>query len=233
MVPKSKRIAIIPARGGSKRIPGKNIIEFAGKPMIAWTISAALKSKKFSRVLVSTDCQNIAKISKKYGAEVPFFRKLFCDDITPVSTATLHALEQAEVFWGEKFSEVVQLMPNCPLRTGEDIVSALSNFSHNRREFQISCFKFGWMNPWWSFQLNNDGEANPMFPGAVSRRSQDLEDLFCPTGAIWIANVEKLKEHKTFYASGHAFETIDWKGAVDIDDYDDLEFALAVHALRK
>ena len=81
----SNGIAIIPARGGSKRIPKKNIIDFNGKPMIAWTIKAALESKLFSKVLVSTDSEEIAEISQKYGADVPFLRRSFSDDITPVS----------------------------------------------------------------------------------------------------------------------------------------------------
>ena len=118
----SENIAIIPARGGSKRVPKKNILEFFGKPMIAWTIEAAIKSNTFTKVLVSTDCEEIAKISKNYGAEVPFLRKSYADDISPISLATHDALIQAEDFWSLKFDTVTQLMPNCPLRNDKDIV---------------------------------------------------------------------------------------------------------------
>ena len=90
------RIAIIPARGGSKRIPLKNIIPFQGRPMISWSISAALDTGLFDRVLVSTEDEEIAAIGRSAGAEVPFLRRGHFDDHTPVSLATLTALEQAE-----------------------------------------------------------------------------------------------------------------------------------------
>jgi len=83
------RVAIIPARGGSKRIEKKNIINFCGKPMIAWTIEAAKKSEMFERVVVSTDDQEIAEVARQCGASVPFLRKQYADDISPVSLATI------------------------------------------------------------------------------------------------------------------------------------------------
>ena len=123
-------IAIIPARGGSKRIPKKNIIDFDGKPMIAWTIEAAKKSNMFTKVLVSTDCEDIANVSRDFGAEVPFLRQSFADDNSPVSLATISALKDAEDYWKIDFDCVAQLMPNCPLRSDKDIVSALNIFKN-------------------------------------------------------------------------------------------------------
>ena len=183
----AKNIAIIPARKGSKRIPKKNIIDFHGKPMIAWTIEAAINSKVFSKVVVSTDCEDIAKISREYGAEVPFLRKSFSDDMSPVSLATRDALKQSEDYWGIKFNSVTQLMANCPLRTENDIIDAMTVFQKEKRDYQISCFKFGWMNPWWSFKFKKDSGHEFMFPEGINKRSQDLEDLYCPTCSIWIA----------------------------------------------
>src|SRR5690554_5095321 len=106
----ARRIAIIPARGGSKRIPEKNILEFFGKPMIAWTIQAAKDSGVFDRILVSTDDPKIGEVSKEWGAEVPFLRQEFADDYTPVSEASASALQQAIDYWGEDYSSVTQLM---------------------------------------------------------------------------------------------------------------------------
>jgi len=223
-----KSLAIIPARGGSKRIPKKNIIDFNGKPMIAWTIEAAIKSNIFSKVLVSTDCEDIAKISKEFGAEVPFSREGFSDDISPVSTATCDALKQAEDYWDVSFDSVTQLMANCPLRNHEDIINAMNAFKTKKRNFQISCFKFGWMNPWWSFRIKEESNHVFMFPEAMKKRSQDLDDLYCPTGSIWIAKSEQLKVTNSFYGDGFEFERINWMSAVDIDDYEDLSFALAL-----
>jgi N-acylneuraminate cytidylyltransferase len=221
-----KRIAIIPARGGSKRILNKNILDFNGKPMIAWTIIAAKKTKIFDRILVSTEDNKIASIAKKYGAEVPFFRKKYYDDISPVSIVTISALEEAMLHWKEFYKIVVQLMPNCPLRNSEDIKESLKIFEKKKRYFQISCFKFGWMNPWWSFKLNKKRKPRPLFPNLLNKRSQDLESLYCPTGAIWIADTDKLLKEKTFYGREHAFEPMNWSRAVDIDSYEDLDFAI-------
>lgn len=226
----SKKIAIIPARGGSKRIPSKNIIDFQGKPMIAWTIEAAKEAGCFDRILVSTDDNSIAEVAINYGAEVPFLRSGCADDYTPVSEATAAALSQAIDYWGEDYSCVVQLMANCPIRTATDIVRAIEKFSASDCDFQISCFKYGWMNPWWAVVLDADGHPQRLFPEAAGQRSQDLPELYCPTGAIWIAKAEKLLAHKTFYGPNHVFEPVSWVSAVDIDDYDDLSFAKSVFA---
>lgn len=219
-------IAVIPARGGSKRIPKKNIIELGGKPMIAWTIEAALKSKYISRVIVSTDDEEIADISKQFGAEVPFFRDKNADNHAPVSLATIYTLKQLEDKDNEKPEIVVQLMANCPLRDEHDIDKAIENFVAKDYKFQISCFKYGWMNPWWAHSLDEDGKASPIFSeGVKGSRSQDQTTLFCPTGAIWIAKTKNLFEAETFYGKDYAFFPVNWIKAIDIDEYEDLEMA--------
>ncbi|MDA8865591.1 acylneuraminate cytidylyltransferase family protein [Gammaproteobacteria bacterium] len=221
-------IAIIPARGGSKRIPRKNIIDFNGKPMIAWTIEAALKSKLFSKVIVSTDSEEIAGISRDYGADVPFLRSTFSDDISPVSQATYSALIQAEEFWNTNFDTVTQLMPNCPLRTKIDIVHFHDEFFDSDANFLLSCFKFGWMNPWWAFKLDEQKNHSFLFDNKIKMRSQDLDDLFCPTGSIWMARAEEFKRSKSFYGKKQKFGEISWVSAMDIDDENDLDFAKAL-----
>ena len=143
------RVAIIPARGGSKRIEKKNIRELCGKPMIGWTISAARESGLFDRIVVSTDDPEIADVAKGLGASVPFLRKHYADDISPVSLATVGTLRQLSDELGEQYDIVVQLMANCPLRRASHIVEALDNFVAQQARSQISCFKFGWMNPCW------------------------------------------------------------------------------------
>lgn len=228
-----KRIAIIPARGGSKRIPRKNIIEFHGKPLISWTIEAALESGLFSKVLVSTDDEEIAEVATQFGAEAPFLRKSHADDHSTASDATVAALIQSQDYWGTQFDEVVQLMPNCPLRTANNIVAATNSFRQEQRNFQISAFQFGWMNPWWAARLNTKSQPDWIFGDAIKQRSQDLDILFCPTGAIWIAKVPNLLQEKTFYGEGHAFEIIDWADAIDIDDENDLKMASVLAKMRE
>jgi CMP-N-acetylneuraminic acid synthetase len=226
-----RAIAIIPARGGSKRIPYKNILDFMGKPMIAWTIEAALKSNVFDRVVVSTDDKKIAKIAIQAGAEVPFLREEANDDITPVSVATIAAVKQAQDYWSEEYDIVVQLMANCPIRGSKEIVQSVNHFNAVDSNFQITCFKFGFMNPWWAVKLDERLKPEFIFPEATKKRSQDLPDLYCPTGAIWIAKTNELIKSNTFYGNGYIFFPIDWKSAVDIDNYDDIELAKTAYQM--
>lgn len=229
----NKTIAVIAARGGSKRIPKKNIIDFHGKPLIAWTIQAAQQSEIFDKIIVSTDSEEIAQIAKKFGAEIPFMRSNNTDDHSPISLVITDALEQVKKLYQQEFKTVVQLMPNCPLRNAQDIKNSYTNFIETGAKFQISCFNFGWMNPWWAFKLASDKRAEAMFPDALKKRSQDLEKLYCPTGAVWIADTVELLKNKTFYAQDTKFYPLDWKSAVDIDNYEDLEMARAVFDQQK
>ena len=221
MVKDKKILAIIPARGGSKRIPKKNIIDFQGKPMIAWTIEAAIKSSCFDKIIVSTDDDEIAEVAREYGADVPFLREKNADDYSTVSDVIISEKNRLV----EEYDIIVMLMANCPVRDEFDIIKAVNSFIKNKRSFQISCFKFGWMNPWWAHKIDSSGKASAVFKETTLSRSQDLDDLYCPTGAIWIAENKKLEKSKTFYGPDFAFEPMDWKKAVDIDDYEDLELA--------
>ena len=227
-----KHIAIILARGGSKRLPHKNILDFHGKAMLGWTVEAALKSGQYDKVLVSTDDPVIADIACSFGAEVPFLRVLAADDLASSCDATLVALNQAEEYWGEEYNVVSQLMPNCPLRDAEDITRSVQNFIKQGIDSQISSFRFGWMNPWWSAKLNAQGKPNYLFPEALNARSQDLQPLYCPSGAIWIANASVLKFEKTFYGPNHIFHELGWMSAMDIDDTEDLEMAKACFLVK-
>ncbi len=201
--------------------------------MIAWTIEAAIQSELFSRVLVSTDDNEISQVSLEAGAEVPFFRQEAFDDHATASEATMAALLQAEQHWGETYTSVTQLMANCPLRHCGDIQDAVSHFESSAAPAQISCFKFGWMNPWWAVELSPEGKPTYAFPEARQSRSQDLPSLYCPSGAIWISCTKALRQHRTFYAPEHIFHELDFISAVDIDDQEDLRMAQAFAALRQ
>ncbi len=226
-------IAIIPARGGSKRIPRKNIMPFRGRPMIGWTIEAALKSDVFDTVLISTDDADIADIARAEGGEVPFLRDAHADDQSPVSDAVISALGQAESHFNKRFDSVAQLMPNCPLRGAKEIQAAWTFFEGGKHQFQISAFEFGWMNPWWAARLKADSQPDWLFPGARLSRSQDLDRLFCPTGAIWFADAEKLVEAGSFYGPGHVLCPMAWQSAIDIDDWHDLRMAEALASIAE
>lgn len=228
-----RHIAIIPARGGSQRLPKKNILDFMGKPMIAWTIEAALETGIFTRVLVSTDSPEIAEVARQFGAEVPFLRRDAYDHQSPIAEATCVALEQCETELHEQYDLVTQLMANTPLRTAADIRRAVEHFAASEAPAQISCFAFGWMNPWWAVTLQDDGTPEPLFSNALKARSQDLPTLYCPTGAIWIARTDALRSARTFYCPGHRFFPLSWQSALDIDDAEDLAMAQALFVAQR
>lgn len=220
-----KRIAIIPARSNSKRIPNKNIVEVAGKPLLGWTVSAALESECFAKVVVSTDSEDIALIAEEAGAEVPFLRSAFHDDHSPSSVATIYALEQSMAHWGMSFDVTVQLLPTCPLRNADDIRSSIQVFEDKQRVFQISAQGFGWANPAWAAVLKEDGAPEWIDHKNLSSRSQDMPELVTPSGAIWIANTSALVKAKTFYGPGLCLEKLSLLSSIDIDEIEHLEIA--------
>lgn len=228
-----KRVAIVPARGGSKRLPGKNVVDFFGKPLLAWSVAAGLESGLFHRVVVSTEDPEIADIARAHGADVPFLREIFHDDHSNVSDVAVHTLRQLEERLGETYDEVVHLQATCPLRTAEDVRVAVRAFEDAGAVFQMSCFEFHWTNPWWAFRRTPAGEADYLFPKMVGVRSQDQPRLCGLTGAICIAKTEALLHTGTFYGPGQRFEPISWISAVDIDDADDLAFAKAAYLVRQ
>lgn len=226
---RAQAIAIIPARGGSKRIPGKNTHPLAGKPLIAYTIEAALESRLFRRVVVSTDSAEIAEIAQASGAEVPFLRSAhLSDDITPVSAVTVDALEKLDPA-GHLYEYVAQLMPNCPLRTCQDVIASQRQFHDTGTAAQISLVRYGWQNPWWAMRRNTNTFAlEPLFPRELTSRSQDLPELFCPTGAIWWARTSVLRQEGTFHIPQRTGWEIAWHHGIDIDTLEDLALAEAV-----
>lgn len=221
----AETIAIIPARGGSKRIPNKNVVDFHGHPLIAWTIAAATESGQFTRVVVSTDSEEIAQVALDYGAEVPFLRASLADDHSPSSVATLLCLEQAEQHFKQTFATVAQLLPTCPLRAEGHIADAVAAFVSGTSRFQLSVVEYGGTNPWWAHERDADGRGRPAFPQQLAMRSQDLPKLYCPTGAVWVADAAALKQSRNFYGPDYALWIIDRFAGIDIDDHDDLALA--------
>jgi N-acylneuraminate cytidylyltransferase len=220
-----RNIAIIPCRGGSKRLPGKNIKPLGGKPLIAYTIEAAIQSSIFDAVIVSTDSEVIAEIAKVHGAIVPFMRgDDLADDFSPVSAATVDALRRVDPK-GTEYQNVAQLMANCPLRNVEDILRSYQQFVASGVGSQISVTEYGWLNPWWAMTCDERNVLNPVFKPRVGVRSQDLPRLVCPTGAIWWAKASTLLAHGTFYAPNYAGWCMPWERAVDIDTEEDLKMA--------
>ena len=196
--------------------------------MIAHTIEAARESGLFDCVMVSTDCEEIAEIAQKFGGEIPFLRaRSLADDLTPVSEATADALSRLDP-GGERFSFVAQLMANCPLRSADDLRDSFRQFEQAKVESQISVVRYGWQNPWWAMRRNEKNELQPLFREQVTARSQDLQELYCPTGAIWWAQAESLRRTKTFHLENRTGWEISWQHGIDIDTPDDWAMAEAL-----
>lgn len=217
-------IAIIIARGGSKRIPRKNIVPVGGLPLVSWSVAAALESGVCETVLVSTDDPEIAKVAEEAGAETPFLRDKAADDSSNASEACLAALSQAESHWKATYTNIILLMPSCPLRTGKEIATQYEIYKHSSCDFLLSCAGFGPTKPWWAFVKNPNNEHEFLHPVALKTRSQELPKLFAPSGATWIANVDALRSSGTFYGPGYRFHEIPWISAIDIDEPEDIAF---------
>jgi len=190
---KKDAIAIIPARGGSKRIPKKNIKEFFGKPLIAYSIEVALASKLFEKVVVSTDDEEIAKIAKKYGAEVPFLRpKNLSDDFTGTQDVINHAIKYFEA-QGENYDYVCTIYATAPLLQKEYLIEgynklkqsdAINTFSATTMPFPIQR----------TFKLDENGRCKMFMPEHYMTRSQDLEEAYQDAGQFYFENRKLAKE---------------------------------------
>lgn len=225
MTEKGATLAVIPARGGSKRLPGKNTKLLGGRPAIEYTIEAALESKVFDRVVVSTDDEAIAGIARSAGADVPFLRDAsLADDFTPVSEVTLDVLNRIDPD-GTTVESVCQLMANCPLRNAEDIRNAYALFRSTGSGSQISVTTFGWLNAWWAVQLDDSHKVTHLHSDKWQKRSQDLPEAYCPTGAVWFARASVLRKARTFHTDDKTGFVIPWPRGLDIDSSEDWKLA--------
>ncbi len=186
-----KGIAVITARGGSKRIPKKNIKQFCGKPIIAYAIEAAQKSGIFEEVMVSTDSDEIAQISMKYGAVVPFMRSdKNSDDFATTEDVIMEVVTEYRRR-GEEFDYVCCLYPTTPFVSGEMLKEAVTLMQEKRPAVVIPVVQFSYP-PQRSFIIDNNGYAKFKYPQYVRARSQDLEKEYHDAGQFYIYNVEKL-----------------------------------------
>ena len=201
MINNKRIISIIPARGGSKGLPGKNIREICGKPLIAWSIEKAKNSKYIDVVLVTTDSQEIASIAKSYGAEVPFIRpENLSDDLASTYDVIRHGLEYYSDVKSNLFDYVVLLEPTSPLREDKDIDLMLEKLDGHTDEYD-SIVSVGEIseNPTIVKKLS----GLDIFPYckelAQTTRRQDNTPAYFPYGVAYIAKTTKLLEEKTFY----------------------------------
>lgn len=187
------RLAVIPARGGSKRIPRKNIREFCGKPIIAWSIEAAFQSKCFDQVIVSTDDPEIADVARRFGAEVPFLRPAeLADDYTGTAAVVRHAIEWFEEN-GVTYEEVCCIYATAPFIRAEDIRSGLEILHSGDADyaFTVTSFPFPIQR---AVKITSSGRIEMFYPEYYNARSQDLEEAFHDAGQFYWGKFSTWKE---------------------------------------
>lgn len=214
-------LALIPARGGSKGLPGKNIRPLAGKPLIAWSIEAALAARHVLRVVVSSEDASILDHARAYGAETPFVRpESLARDDTPSIDVVLHALDALPGFdW------VVLLQPTSPLRTTEDIDAAIEQCLESGAPACVSVCEAK-ASPWWMFSLDGDGRMRSFLPPEQRpARRQDLPALYALNGAVYVARVDWLRQTRSFLTEKTLAYVMPPERSVDIDTAFDFQLA--------
>lgn len=222
-----KYLAIIPARGGSKRLPRKNVLNFNSKPLIAWTIDAALKCSNITEVVISTDDKEIAEVGMKYGAKVPFIRpaEISGDSATSVSVV-LHVVDFYEKELNTNVENIILLQPTSPLRNAENIQNAIDLFESKKANSVVSVCKME-HSPIWCNVLPDDLSLENFIDEKYKNiRSQDLPIYFRLNGAIYIANTDVFKREKVFISSKKSFAYVmPNENSIDIDTELDFEIA--------
>jgi N-acylneuraminate cytidylyltransferase len=221
-------IGIIPARGGSKGVPRKNIRQLGGKPLIAWTIKAAQKSKYLDRLILSSDDKEIIEIALSFGCEAPFVRPAeLAEDCTPGIAPVLHALETVQ----ESYDYMVMLQPTSPFRTAADIDSALEKCVTKRSPSCVTVNKVD-KSPHWMYLLDENDQMLPLLKQEMlySRR-QDLPPVYALNGAVYIAAVEWLIQNQTFVSKETVAHIMPEGRSVDIDS--ELDFEMCEYLLSK
>lgn len=208
-----KILAVIPARGGSKGIPRKNIKPLAGKPLIAWTIEAALHAQGIDRVIVSTEDEEIALVAKQFGAEVPFMRPhTLAQDDTPGIAPVLHAIKQLP-----DYDWVLLLQPTSPLRSVEDIEGIIQFCRDEAAPSAVSVTQVS-KHPFWMYQRDDQNRLHSLIPNQpeITRR-QDLPAAYTLNGALYLARTDWLIQNQGFIGSETLGYVMPEERSVDLD----------------
>lgn len=225
------KLAVIPARGGSKRIPRKNIRAFAGRPMIGHAIAAAQESGLFDRIVVSTDDEEIAGIARGLGAELPFMRSAaLADDHTPTVPVVAHAV-QACIDLGWRVDEVCCIYPGVPFLEAGDLREALALLAQGATyAFPVAPFPSAVQR---ALQRTADGSARPLFPEFASTRTQDLPPAFHDAGQFYWGRADAWLAGLNIHLHGRTIVVPHWR-VVDIDTPEDWQRAeLLYEVLRR
>ncbi|MBW7989190.1 MAG: pseudaminic acid cytidylyltransferase [Planctomycetes bacterium] len=217
-------VAIIPARGGSKRIPGKNIKDFAGKPIIHYSIKAAIESDLFEKIIVSTDSEEIADIARKAGAEVPFIRPgSLSDDNTPTAPVLEHAINWLNDH-GEKVKYCCCIYAASPFVTSKSIQDGFSLLSQSKAStvFTVTTFESCVFR---GLKVTANGHIKMLWPENKLKRSQDFEDVYHDAGQLYWFDSDKFLKSKTLFSEKSLPLVLPRYMVQDVDTVEDWETA--------
>lgn len=221
MINGKKVLAVIPARGGSKGIPRKNIIDLSGKPLIAWTIEAAKNSRYIDRIILSSEDEEIIKIASVLECEVPFKRPIeLAQDDTPGIDPVIHALENIN-----GYDYVVLLQPTSPLRKSEDIDECIMMCVNNNLHSCVSVSETD-KSPYWMYTMNENYTLNKILShdSSISQR-QLLPKAYYLNGAVYVADIRWIIKSKKFESANTFAYVMPKERSIDIDTIFDLKLA--------
>jgi len=210
-------IAIVPARGGSKVVPRKNLREVGGRPLIAWTIAAAREAQSVDRVVVSSDDPEIVEVAEAFGADVPFVRDVaLARDDTPTIDVVIDGLTRCP-----GFAQVVVLQPTSPLRNADDIDAAVDRCRQLGAPSCVSVTEVS-ESPYWMYRVDAEGRMRALLPDAAIARRQDLPAVYHLNGAVYVAATDWLVRERSFVTSDSVAYIMPAERSLDIDTEDDL-----------
>lgn len=215
-------LGIIPARGGSKRLPRKNILDLAGKPLIFWSIEAGKKSKYIDKVIVTSDDEEILNISEKFGAEVIKRPDKLASETATTIDVIRHTIDSLK----KRYNFIVLLQPTSPLRNEKHIDEAIELLEAKNADAVVSVCEMDY-SPIWSNTIPEDGDmSNFIREDIKNKRSQDLPKYFRLNGAIYICNTQKFLEQGSLFLKENIYAFVmDKKSSIDIDEEIDFKFA--------
>lgn len=224
-------VAVITARGGSKRIPRKNVKEFCGKPIIAYSIEAALESKIFDEVMVSTDDEEIVKIAKQYGAKVPFVRsKENANDFATTTDVLLEVIDSYKLI-GKEFSYLCCIYPTAPFVTSNKLITAMNTLKEGMVQTVMPVVEFSF--PPLRGMYLRDEKLEFCYPKYAFTRSQDLEKVYHDSGQFYCVNVEEFIKEKKLVMPNTKAIVIPEREVQDIDTEEDWAIAEMKYRLLK
>jgi N-acylneuraminate cytidylyltransferase len=227
MISGLKILAIVPARGGSKGIARKNLCKVGGKPLIAWAIEAGHASRYIDRLILSSEDAEIIRVAEQWGCEVPFVRPAeLAQDDTPGVEPVLHAIEQVP-----GYELIVLLQPTSPLRTTTDIDGCIELCIAEGAKSCVSLCEVE-QHPAWMYKLDEQARMNPLLSGEPDyARRQDLPPVYILNGAVYVAEREWLRRHRTFVAANTLGYVMPRERSLDIDQ--ELDIKVCDEVLRK